>query len=86
MMCEMASWCRVMVYTGHVLMYRVLVSFWWDNSKASNYAAGVSILMIITLFVVLPQVLQKMGKSDQTKDEVFQDFVNNFNKQYVSNL
>ena len=62
MMCEMASWCRVMVYTGHVLMYRVLVSFWWDNSKASNYAAGVSILMIITLFVVLPSGVAKDGQ------------------------
>lgn len=29
-------------------------------------------------------MLQKLGKSDQTKDEVFQDFVTNFNRQSVS--
>ena len=30
------------------------------------------------------QMMQKLGKSDQTKDEVFEDFVANFNRQSVS--
>lgn len=29
-------------------------------------------------------MLQKLGKSDQTRDEVFEEFVANFNKQHVS--
>ena len=32
----------------------------------------------------LPQMMQKFGKSDQTKDEVYEEFVVNFNKQHVS--
>ena len=31
----------------------------------------------------LLQVMQKMGKSEQTKDEVYTEFVVNFNKQQV---
>ena len=30
------------------------------------------------------QMMQKLGKSDQTRDDVFEEFVNNFNKQNVS--
>lgn len=30
------------------------------------------------------QFMQKVGKLDETKDEVFDEFVNNFNKQQVS--
>lgn len=30
------------------------------------------------------QVLQKLGKADETKDAAFEEWVINFNKQYVS--
>ena len=32
---------------------------------------------------VCVQMMQKLGKSDQTRDDVFEEFVNNFNKQNV---
>lgn len=34
-------------------------------------------------FFLSPQVLQKLGKADETKDEQFEQCVQNFNKQLV---
>lgn len=40
--------------------------------------------MICGLLFVSRQVLQKLGKADETKDAAFEEGVINFNKQYVS--
>lgn len=40
--------------------------------------------MIYGSLFVFRQVLQKLGKADETKDAAFEEGVINFNKQYVS--
>lgn len=40
--------------------------------------------MIYSSWFVFGQVLQKLGKADETKDAAFEEGVINFNKQYVS--
>ena len=38
----------------------------------------------IDVYILDFQMMQKLGKFDSTKDDVFGDFVNNFTKQHVS--
>ena len=43
----------------------------------------VSTSNLIDSLQIFLQVMQKMGRSEQTKDEVYTEFVVNFNKQQV---
>ena len=40
-------------------------------------------LCVCVCVCVVMQMMQRLGKSDQTRDEVFEEFVNNFHKQNV---
>ena len=53
-----------------------------DYAYPSNFVM-VSTSNLIDLLQILLQVMQKMGRSEQTKDEVYTEFVVNFNKQQV---
>lgn len=60
-----------------------------EKYSLQNFYKKISILfttikMIYGSLFIFRQVLQKLGKADETKDAAFEEGVINFNKQYVS--
>lgn len=53
-------------------------------AKMWSYCRSIFSKSCLTLCLPL-QVLQKLGKADETRDSAFEELVANFNKQMVSN-
>lgn len=68
----------------HVCSFAHACTYMWVHAHACGRVHGCVDGALAHGLVPVVQMMQKLGKSDQTKDEVFEDFVANFNRQSVS--